>query len=106
MSEFKPLPPDSVISRSEPTPMRADYMFTCKNYLNGAYKQLDLYDENTQKLWIQEGADCEVLMVGSTWKKGKIRIKIAVEFCEDSPEPTFDTLLPHPENAEDDWRRF
>lgn len=88
MSKFKPLHPDTVISREDPTPTRADYMFTCKNYLNGAYRLLDLYDENTQKLWTEEGCKCEVLMVGSSWKKGKIRIKIAVEFCEDEETNT------------------
>ncbi|WP_434686894.1 KGK domain-containing protein [Pseudanabaena minima] len=106
MSEFKPLPPDSVISRNEPIPGRADLMFQCQSYLKGAYRRLNLDDENTQKIWTEEGAECEVLMVGSTWKKGKVRIKIAVEFCEDFPEPTFDTLLPHPEIVEDDWRKI
>jgi len=91
MAEFRPLPPDSVISRNEPIPGRADLMFQCQSYLKGAYRQLSFYDENTQKFWTEEGADCEVLMVGSTWKKGKVRIRVAVEFCEDS-DPATDEL--------------
>jgi hypothetical protein len=43
-----------------------------------------LSEEITNKTWVTDGADCEVLMTGSTWKKGKIRIKIAIEFCENS----------------------
>jgi hypothetical protein len=65
-------------------PARGDSMIQCKNYLNGAYKMLQLYDEELKQTWLIDGADCEVLMVGSAWKKGKIRIKIAIEFCEDS----------------------
>lgn len=88
MAEFKPLPTDSVISTKEPIPGRADSMLQCESYLKGAYRMLDFYDENTQKIWTEEGGECEVLMVGSAWKKGKVRIKIAIEFCEDSETNT------------------
>ncbi|GAB1544066.1 hypothetical protein NUACC21_67420 [Scytonema sp. NUACC21] len=35
----------------------------------------------TYKNWFQEGIDCEVLGPGfKSWKKGKVKIKIAIEF--------------------------
>ena len=37
--------------------------------------------------WFEEGADVEVLKYGSQgWKKGKLRIKVSLEFCPDEPE--------------------
>lgn len=40
-----------------------------------------------RKKWIEEGIDCEILNLGAKdWKKGKVKIKITVEFCSDEPE--------------------
>lgn len=40
-----------------------------------------------RKRWIEEGIDCEILNLGDkNWKKGKVKIKITVEFCSDEPE--------------------
>lgn len=37
--------------------------------------------------WFDEGVDCEVLKLYSKgWQKGKIRIKVSLEFCPDEPE--------------------
>jgi hypothetical protein len=37
--------------------------------------------------WIDEGIDCEILNLGAkSWKKGKVRINVIVEFCPDEPE--------------------
>ena len=37
--------------------------------------------------WYSEGRDCEILKLGSKgWQKGKIKIKVTVEFCPDEPE--------------------
>lgn len=41
-----------------------------------------------RKKWIDDGLDCEVLHIrGEGWQKGKIRIKVAIEFVPDEPIP-------------------
>ncbi|GBF78668.1 KGK domain-containing protein [Aphanothece sacrum] len=46
----------------------------------------DTYPEKKND-WLQEGKSCEILNVGSNgWKKGKIRLKITLEFIPDEPE--------------------
>ncbi|EAW38715.1 KGK domain-containing protein [Lyngbya sp. PCC 8106] len=50
--------------------------------------------------WFNEGKKCEILKLGSTgWKKGKVRLKVIVEFCPDEPE------LSEPESPLDDLRQ-
>lgn len=88
MSEFKPLPPDSVISRDTLMPLTYGVLYKVEDYINLVHNHLMLSEEETNKTWVKEGADCKVLMVGSAWKKGKVRIKIAIEFCEDSDTNT------------------
>lgn len=40
-----------------------------------------------RKKWIEEGLDCEILKLGdSSWKKGKVRVKMTIEFLPDEPE--------------------
>jgi len=37
--------------------------------------------------WFDQGVDCEILSPGKNgWQKGKVRIKITLEFCPDEPE--------------------
>lgn len=37
--------------------------------------------------WFDKGKDCEVLKISSKgWQKGKLRIKLALEFYPDEPE--------------------
>lgn len=37
--------------------------------------------------WFEEGINCEVLKFDSNaWQKGKVRIKVTLEFCPDEPE--------------------
>ena len=88
MSKFNELPPDSVISRDTLMPLTYGVLYKVEDYINLVHKQLMLSEEQTHKTWVQDGADCQVLMVGSAWKKGKVRIKIAVEFCEDAETST------------------
>ncbi|MBD1928238.1 hypothetical protein H6F74_18580 [Trichocoleus sp. FACHB-90] len=46
-------------------------------------------------LWFYEGLDCEILRVnGKSWEKGKVRIKVTLEFCPDESEmPQTDSPL-------------
>lgn len=83
MSEFQPLPVDSVISRDPLMPQMTGNVCKVESYIDIAHRNLQLSHEETNQTWVVGGADCEVLMVGSAWKKGKIRIKIAIEFCEE-----------------------
>lgn len=37
--------------------------------------------------WFNNGKECEILKLGSKgWQKGKVRLKVIVEFCPDEPE--------------------
>ena len=56
-------------------------------------KQLEEYID--KKKWIEEGLDCEILKLGeSSWKKGKVRVKMTIEFCPDEPEtPVYQSPL-------------
>ncbi|AFZ01910.1 KGK domain-containing protein [Calothrix sp. PCC 6303] len=61
--------------------------------------------------WLNEGIDCEILNVGaSAWKKGKMKIKISVEFVieEDNTTINNETNFNHtpPESPLDDLRQM
>lgn len=36
--------------------------------------------------WFNQGIECELLKPHRNWKKGKLRIKISLEFCPDEPD--------------------
>lgn len=43
--------------------------------------------------WFREGIDCEILQPNSPgWKKGKIRLKVVLEFHPDEPESPLDDV--------------
>lgn len=50
----------------------------------------DAYRE--RKKWHNEGVNCEILQPGGNWKKGKVRIRISLEFCPDEPKSMFDDI--------------
>lgn len=57
------------------------------------------YYKKRKKL-LDEGLDCEILSLGAKkWRKGKLRIKVVVEFCPDEPEKV------EPESPLDDIRK-
>ncbi|GAX42528.1 hypothetical protein NIES4075_35290 [Tolypothrix sp. NIES-4075] len=45
-----------------------------------------------QKRWLNEGVDCEILKPGGYWKRGKLRVRVTLEFCPDEPESPLDDL--------------
>ncbi len=54
-----------------------------------------------KKDWFGDGIDCKILEIGAKgWQKGKIKIRVIVEFCPDEPEIT------EPESPLDDIRRM
>ncbi len=66
---------------------------------NAAIEHSDeLEDPNGE--WFNKGKECEILKPGSTgWQKGKVRLKVIVEFCPDEPE------VSEPESPLDDLRQ-
>ncbi len=66
---------------------------------------------NQSNSWLQEGVNCELLKPGSSgWKKGKVRIKMILEFSPDEPEgeeilEINEPDIPQPESPLDDLRQ-
>jgi len=57
--------------------------------------------------WFDKGLDCEILKVGAKgWQKGKIRIKVTLEFIPDEPEIEQTPEITQPESPLDDIRRM
>lgn len=67
--------------------------------------------EITEK-WFEEGIDCEVLKFDSNaWQRGKVRIRVTLEFCPDEPEieeitQSSDLEINQAESPLDDIRRM
>jgi hypothetical protein len=40
--------------------------------------------------WINNGVDCQILKPSKNWQKGKLRMKVSLEFCPDKPESPLD----------------
>jgi hypothetical protein len=52
------------------------------------YNRVYINEKDYEKIF-QEGIECEILKVGNNdWQQGKVRIKVALEFCPDEPEMT------------------
>lgn len=61
--------------------------------------------------WFQAGIDCEILTLGSqSWKKGKVKIKISVEFYVEEEDIQItnsnNSQITEPESPLDDLRRI
>jgi hypothetical protein len=50
-------------------------------------QQLGVSNLQVGRVLFTEGKECEVLKPYKGWQKGKIRIKLTIEFCPDEPEP-------------------
>ncbi len=62
-------------------------------------KRYDYHDTN--HIWFSEGKDCEILRIGAKgWEKGKLKIKVTLEFEPDEPE------IKQPESPLDDLRQI
>ncbi len=56
--------------------------------------------------WYTKGTDCEILKIGAKdWQKGKVRIRVSVEFIPDEPEIEETAEITLPESPLDDIRR-
>ena len=57
-----------------------------------------------RRKWVIDGIKCEILKVGEgIWKKGKMRIKVVLEFCPDEPKSS-NSLLTASNSPLDDLR--
>ncbi|QKQ74112.1 KGK domain-containing protein [Nostoc sp. TCL240-02] len=92
--------------------MDTSFNSTLENTLNEELSKQGVdIKESPNVNWFQEGIDCEILTLGSkSWKKGKVEIKISVEFYVVEE----DVEIPNNENSEiaelesplDDLRRM
>jgi KGK domain len=100
-------------------------MFKLSNFINSVHNALQDSGLDTLKnqlknrggisgdcnQWYRQGVDCELLKPGTKgWKKGKLRIKISLEFSPDEPEideiPVNQQInITQPESPLDDIRR-
>lgn len=64
-----------------------------------------------EQQWFHDGIDCETLKIGAKgWQKGKIKIRVILEFCPDEPEveqtpQNNESEISPPESPLDDLRR-
>lgn len=83
---------------------KVDIKRLCQNYSGISTK--------ISEQWFSEGINCEVLKLNSNaWQKGKIRIKLTLEFCPDETEvaettQSKETENNQPESPLDDIRRM
>lgn len=62
--------------------------------------------------WFNDGIDCEILKIGSkNWQKGKVRIKVSVEFYVENPEDSEtleidESAIREPESPLDELRQM
>lgn len=66
---------------------------------------------NANLNWFQKGIDCEILTLGSqSWKKGKVKIKISVEFYAEDEDVQItnsnNSEITQPDSPLDDLRRM
>ncbi len=76
-------------------------MFKMGDFIEEAQRHLVRKDVHLANRWFVDGIDFELLGIGGKkWQKGKMRLKLTVEFCPD--EPTADPL----ESPLDDIRQM
>ncbi|MBW4533405.1 MAG: hypothetical protein KME09_05660 [Pleurocapsa minor HA4230-MV1] len=69
-----------------------------QSFKNSAISPIDKYINinyglRNSSLWFYQGGECEILRAGSPgWQKGKIKIKVTLEFSPDEPEETSSPL--------------
>lgn len=89
--KFKPLNiEDEVLSVEVANKFLNDYpIFKISQFMSKLKSALQGYSNDAQKFekWLGEGINCEILKFGAKgWQKGKVRIKVTLEFCPDQPE--------------------
>ncbi len=63
-----------------------DYTMPSTLINHNTSKKLDLYAKESF-YWFKQGVDCRILKAGSNgWQKGKLKLKVTIEFIPDEPE--------------------
>ncbi|MEG3903729.1 KGK domain-containing protein [Microcoleus sp. B4b_D2] len=69
------------------------------------------FNRSQQQQWFGNGINCEALKIGAKgWQKGKVKIRVILEFCPDEPEveekpENNESETSKPESPLDDLRR-
>ena len=75
-------------------------MFKVSQFLDES-KRILVGKYSKEDVWLVEGIDCEILQLGAKkWQKGKVRLKINLEFSAEEPE------VSQPESPLDDIRQM
>ncbi len=78
-------------------------------FIEAIKRRLNVGEPLRSNLFVQ-GVDCQVLRFGRKgWQKGKVRIKVSVEFCPDEPdveEKPASNEITQPESPLDDLRQM
>lgn len=56
--------------------------------------------------WFDRGVNCVILQPGKSWRTGKVRIKVTLDFCSDEPELEEALISNNSESSLDDIRRI
>lgn len=90
--EFKPLTNEEEgvsVNESDRVIVR-DSMFKVGQLVNETKESLFNYSETKKSGWLEDGIECEILQFGATsWRKGKVRLKIELEFCPEEPDISY-----------------
>ncbi len=73
---------------------------TTEQFRAAVQRRLAVSREKKSDLF-NEGADCEVMKFGAKgWQKGKVRVKMTVEFCLNEPEEIKEEAAAESQNVE------
>jgi len=61
-------------------------MFKIEEFAQQAKTLITSGNKSQGYSWIQGGAPCEILEPGKNWQKGRVRVKISLEFCPDETQ--------------------
>jgi hypothetical protein len=106
-SKFESISDDEIVS-IQYEPVGRELSLNYNNFNSMQLKIQDFFEiikrklsvpDTTKSNLLNDGVNCQVLRFGSQgWQKGKLRIKVAIEFCPDEPE------ISEPETRFDDVR--
>ncbi len=112
---FKPLESEEVLSVAETDKiLLPSLMFTGGQLISQMKSILSQYGGNRTNVnlnsWLDKGIDCKTLKFGAKgWQKGKVRIRVSIEFCPDEPEveeTSATNEIEQPESPLDDLRQM
>jgi len=61
-------------------------MFKIEEFAQQAKTLITSGNKSKGYAWMSDGTPCEILEPGKNWRKGRVRIKVSLEFHPDEPE--------------------